>query len=146
MDKDKVLQQCYADVQQIVRIFAEHNLPLRGAMSFGRVAWDVERLVGQPLLSAYSWEGKVPAPVVLIPQRDCMPSPDAEIPDVSLKDFRVVVLKDGTPVLAHVLLPRPLDEFVKLVDKKVQHHLVWGPSNAARSWYELSNFIRQYAS
>lgn len=139
------LQDCVADVEQVMRVYADESLPLRGGLAFGNVVYGQGLLVGAPVVRAHRYEGLMPAPLALVPKKEMI---DPRHP--TKFDWEVLTeklsLKDGMVMDGMLVMPSPIEWFATLVDRKLGEHAISGPYDVALAWMKAREFIRNRIS
>ncbi len=135
------LQDCVADVEQVMRVYADESLPLRGGLAFGNVVSGPGILVGAPVVRAYRYEGLMPAPLALVPKNEMIdPRHPTEF------DWEVVTeklsLKDDMVMDGMLVMPSPIEWFATLVERKLGEHAISGPYDVALAWMKAREFVQ----
>ena len=139
--KVDVARACVEDVEAILAVFAEHGLPLRGAIAFGPVAYGPGSLVGQPVVRAVKTEAAMIAPLVILPAVEYGLEWSTLHEHENVPPLQHVRMKNGEEQLGALLRPVPWDGFVDLVIQRYRHHVLRGPYAVARAWHDAWDFI-----
>ncbi len=137
------LQRCVGDVQQILAMFAQQGLPLRGGMAFGKAEHNGSFLFGPAPERAVEYEAMLPGPLVLLPARELLPDsnpPTGHLP-VAAPRMREIRVKGGGLVIGALLRPTPMDGFLASVRESFRKYGLWGPPEVARAWRNAYDFI-----
>ena len=136
-DKGFALHKCVERCQQIMNIFVDKELPLRGGIAFGSVCVGDQFIVGDALVRAVSYEGLVDAPLVLLPAFEIGKELISQVTEITVK---------GGLIKAKLIFPDPLDNYWRFVTEAAQRYLSIGPPNVALAWVNARNYIETYAS
>lgn len=137
--KFQVMRRCIQDVEEVLGVFAQDDLPLRGGIAYGKVRTGPLTLVGQAVARAASYEASFPLPLVLLPAREilgesCTTDWVPEMTDVGLKN--------GQLMLAHTVFPKPLEALTDLATRRYEESRIWGPYDVANAWHQVLEEIR----
>ncbi len=134
VEKLPVLKRCREDVEELLGIFAEEKLPLRGGISFGEVIFGPFVLIGQPVARAVEYEGRLPVPLVLLPAKELADAAGEGI--VWLPNMTDIDLKDAHLMHGVLLSPSPIDPLIGLAEEELLETRIHGPYHVAKAWSE----------
>lgn len=141
VEKLQVLKRCREDVEELLGIFADEKLPLRGGISFGEVNFGPFVLIGQPVARAVEYEGRLRVPLVLLPAKELG---DAEAGGIGfLPKMEDVELKDGHLMHGVLISPIPIDSLIELADEEFLETRIHGPYHVASVWKEVLSVLRR---
>lgn len=143
--KYEVLETCVNLTQRVMAEFVENELPLRGGIAYGKVAFAGDLLVGQPIIRAYRYEQVLPAPLLMLPATECTINSASEtLHPLAPKGFTQIVLKDNKNALAKLFAPEPIEDFSSLCAQLCRKYSIHGPWELTRPWLEASSYVEQY--
>lgn len=125
-------------VEELLRVYSERELPLRGGLAFGEVYAKGDVLIGSAVAKAYEYEQLVPCPVVVIPAREIR---ESKIPLTKWKASEDIATRDGI-IAATLWKPRPIQDFYNLTVRMYRKYRVGGPASVAKAWYDAQRFIK----
>ncbi|MFA5056225.1 MAG: hypothetical protein WC562_08700 [Dehalococcoidia bacterium] len=150
-----VMQQCIGEIREVMAIFSDCEVPLRGGIAYGKVIYNENSITGKPQERALLYESVAPAPLVLMGARECMPDPEKQTHDCvkeylspAFPRFQEIKLKKKNTVrdgcmMGALFYPSPRDNFLRMVHDKYLYHGTWGPPEVAVAWSEAYHFIER---
>ena len=138
------LETCIAVTQRVMSEFARNELPLRGGIAYGKVAFSGNLLAGRPRLRAYSYEQALPAPLLLLPAKEITVNSTSGRLHPWLKGFTTIELKGNKNALAKLFAPEPIEEFSGLCERLCHKYLIHGPWEFAGPWLDACRYIERY--
>lgn len=143
-DKLLNLQRSVGDVQEILGIFLEEELPLRGGIAFGEVTYGPHFIFGPAAYNAMKYEKLVAAPFVLLPTKEHVIRFTNQKHYLSTAAPRPITieLKSGEGITSGSLYyPTPIERFIEFTKIKYNEHLVSEHPRVAKAWKNAWVFI-----
>ena len=141
-EKLLIVQKCIDDVKNIMGIFLEINLPLRGGIAYGEASYNDTLLVGKAVVKAVEYEGYIPAPLVLLPEREVIENLTGNESGVP-PEFKVINTKSGK-ISGKIIMPFPIENFANAINAKLEKHLRDGPPEVAAAWFYAWEYKEKY--
>jgi hypothetical protein len=137
------LDQCAADVSEIMDLFFKSGLPVRGAAAFGEVAYGDNILVGRPVLRAVNLEKSLPFPLVAVPLHEIYPSgrKRSELEEWGRCTLHQIAVRPEGKMHALLIFPSELDEFAQYVEGTLDDCLTTGPPAVASAWALTNEYV-----
>lgn len=142
-EKFEVMQRCIDDVGDIMALFADKGLPLKGGIAYGELSVGENLLVGSAVVRAVQYEKMIGMPVVILPVRELLEKQSETVIVMNAPPLQIVTLKNGDILEAHVILPEHLEEFQVLARKRYDHHKCWGPYDVAKAWQGVCAILEE---
>jgi hypothetical protein len=145
-DRVSILHDCIADVQEILAIFADKALPIRGSIAFGTAVYNGSFLFGQAPEQAYKCERTLPGPLVLLPVSECYAASigtDEHFP-VAAPKMREIHLKGQELIFGKLVLPIPKDSFISLIISNYRKFASIGRGDIAKAWEDTFQVLVEY--
>ena len=140
------LDRCAEDVSEIMTLFLEEGLPLRGSAAFGEVAYGDRILVGRPVLRAVSLEKSIPFPLVVVPLSELYPSGKSptELDNWGRFTLQKIAVRPTGQLHALIIFPSNLDSFAEKVRRLLDRYLTFGPPEVAVAWALASEHLQAH--
>lgn len=135
------LQQSLEFLQRIMGYFADEQLPLRGGMAYGLVCKGSAILVGDPIMRAVDYEKMIPAPFLLLPEKELTDITAAHRPTSIWRAN--IELKDNQTMSGCLIHPAPVDSLLKLARDLGAQCREKGPHSVATAWLYAEKYIQQ---
>jgi hypothetical protein len=135
-DKLPILRRCKEDIEQVLGIFAESELPLRGGIAYGSVAFGTGSIVGEAVARAVRYESSLRIPLVLLPAREVI-GEDSHGEIGWLPEMTDIELKEGQLIHGGLIFPRPLEVLTRLATQRYESYKIWGPYDVAKAWHQV---------
>lgn len=135
-----LIDEVIIDVREVMGIFMEHNLALRGGIAYGPVYCNDTLIVGTPIIRSHQYESSVPAPMVMLPLSEVH---DMAFWNQSLNITDIVILKNGSPIAGLLIHAFPTETFIAFVKKQCNKYLTLSPHKPApaKAWLEAKQYI-----
>ena len=150
---DDPMQTYSAIISQISSIssfYTDQKLPLRGSLSFGKIIYGDNIVIGKPVVKAVSNEQLPAAPIFWTPYEE-LPSSIADtfLSEITEEDLSKHTIQTKTPDykrLGRIIWPHPVGDFFKFVSKNRLHYMLKGPSGPAIAWDRAYNLLIELKS
>jgi hypothetical protein len=136
--KGDVLHGCIPTIRNILGLSIKKNLPMRGALAYGKVSYDTNLVVGYPVLNAYKYEQSLPCPLLFLPYREL------EFTEYEKDDFQsedIIIMKDGTPMAGILIPPFPIELLYETIKSNYKKYIMDGVPGPAKAWYEAKKYM-----
>ena len=137
--KSVILHKCIESTSQVLTKNMDSDLPLRGGISYGRISYSFNMLVGVPVLKAYHDEQSVSAPLVILKKEYLL---QIEGDNQGLLPFcdHIIKMKDGI-TKGCFIYPHRKKRYHEYVKNKFDYHATYGPPGVAAAWFEALKYI-----
>lgn len=137
-EKPSILQTCVEDVQWLMSKFVDLRLPLRGGISYGKIYFGDDLLLGDAVVRAVRHEAMIPAPFVLLPVNEMDGLSRSEFPNGITK---VPVKGDGL-IKCALIRPNPIDGLLELAKELSDKYCTSGPYPQGKVWSDALDYIQ----
>jgi hypothetical protein len=143
----KTIQKCIDDTKEILSIYLDNKLPLRGGIAYGPVIFKDRLLIGDAVTRAARYEKWISAPVVLFPEIEIFNRvPEFALSRIPSEFFKSTQLRDGRRISARLIIPAHTEKFEETIDRNAFHYLIHGPYDVAQVWDDAKMYKDFYIS